>query len=125
MAKLLSHLIVSMREYRGWSQADLAERAGIEASYVSKLERGLAPNAAGVILAKLATALETSTDFLLGLTNDPAPRPIDPASPMFKDPFFLEVASYWPDLTHDAKEALAYTALMFAQKERQRREQED
>lgn len=109
MSKLLPQRITTMREHKGLSQSDLAEISGVGQAYISKLERGIAPNAAGLILGKLAIALDTTVDYFLGLTDDPSPRPIA-NSPALRDPRFVELADKWPDLSEAAKNAmLSYT----------------
>ncbi len=45
-----------LREVRGWSQEELADRAGIHRTYVSGVERGVR-NPTGTVLEKLAIAL--------------------------------------------------------------------
>jgi len=101
--------MVSLRESKGLLQPDLAELAQIEQSYVSKLERGKAPNVSGVILARIARALETSTDFLLGLTDTPAPIP-SANHPSMQDPLFLEFADAWPYLELEDRRAFVHLA---------------
>ena len=89
--------IKSLREYQGWSQTELAERSHVGQSYISRLEDGDAPNVAGIILAKLARALETSTDYLLGLTDNPAIAP-SPNHPALKDPRVHRILEAWQSL---------------------------
>ena len=101
--------IVSLRESRGLLQPDLARLAQIEQSYVSKLERGKAPNVSGIILARIARALGTSVDFLLGVSDDPAPRPIV-NHPMLKDPLLQEFIAAWPDLDLKQRQAFVHLA---------------
>jgi transcriptional regulator with XRE-family HTH domain len=50
------------------TQAELADAAGIDASAVSRYERGVTEPRAYTLLA-LAVALGTTTDYLVGLTN--------------------------------------------------------
>jgi transcriptional regulator with XRE-family HTH domain len=100
--KLISARITSLREYKDLSQADFADLVGIEQSYVSKLERGRAPNVSGVVLARIASVLETSTDYLLNLTDNPAAVPTA-NHPAMHDPRFQDLAALWPDLTPDFK----------------------
>ena len=108
MSKLLSQRITSLREYKELTQADLAEIAGIEPSYLSKLERNKSPNVAGIILARIATALETTTDYLLGLTNDPNVHP-PPNSPALLDPLFRQIMTWWEELLEeDDKKAIHF-----------------
>ncbi len=57
-----------MRLARGWTQADLAERAGIAVEVCGRLERGnVLPRAD--TLVRLAAALGVTTDALLGLAS--------------------------------------------------------
>jgi transcriptional regulator with XRE-family HTH domain len=57
------------RGYRGLGQAELARRIGLSATALSQIERGKTADPASSIIAKIAVALEISTDFLLGLTD--------------------------------------------------------
>jgi len=112
MSKLLPQRITTMREHRGLSQSDLAEISGVGQAYISKLERDIAPNVAGIILGKLATALETSVDYLLGLSDNPAPK--SPANhPALRDPGFAELADAWPDLDSEERNALVIFTRLF------------
>ena len=55
------------------SQEQLAEIAHTDQKRISKYEHSQS-DATGDTLAALATALGTSTDYLLGLTDDPTPN---------------------------------------------------
>jgi transcriptional regulator with XRE-family HTH domain len=60
----LGDRIGRLRRKRGWSQAELAERAGAQAHQISKYERGdYRPGLE--MLSRIAEALETTTDFLI------------------------------------------------------------
>lgn len=66
--KTLGERIVFLREENNISQKELAITVQITAATLSRYENNLSePNAA--ILCRLAYALHTSTDFLLGLTD--------------------------------------------------------
>jgi len=65
------------REERGWSQADLAARAGLQQSALSHYENG-ARRPSFANLRRLARSLEVSTDFLIGHASSP---PAPPRSP--------------------------------------------
>lgn len=58
-----------MRTTYGITQVQLAEEAGISRSVISQYESNLVEPTATVV-AKLALALNTSTDYLLGLEDD-------------------------------------------------------
>jgi transcriptional regulator with XRE-family HTH domain len=70
--------LAKARERRGWSQAELAEKAGFQPSAISRFETGAAkPSFEN--LRRLARALRVPTDFLLGLVDEPtvAAQPSD------------------------------------------------
>lgn len=61
-----------LRTELGLKQGEVAEAAGIRHPYLSELE-GDKARPTGEVLAKLADALGTSTDFLLLRTDNPLP----------------------------------------------------
>lgn len=99
---IISARVRSLREYKGWSQEDLANASGLQRPHISLIEtKERVPGAD--TLVKLATALQTSVDYLLGLSDSPAPPPPinDPA---YKDPHFVYFSRMWPllpDYAHD------------------------
>jgi len=58
------------RAYKGWSQTELARRAGINNMQLSKLERGITKDITGRTLRALCEALGVSPQYLLGMTDD-------------------------------------------------------
>lgn len=89
-------------------QGELAERIGIRHSYMSGIENDKA-NPTGEVLAKLADALGTSTDYLLLLTDD-ATRSQDNAAPTFLSEEAEQAAAMidemYPDLRRQAVAAV-------------------
>ena len=65
----LSDKIKKVRKKRGLSQGGLAEKIGINAAHLSRLENGRYQPSVEV-LKKLADALHVSTDYLLSNTDD-------------------------------------------------------
>lgn len=66
-----------LRAERGWSQRTLAERAGVDQSLISKLETGYQDGVLLSTVVKIADALGTSMDGLMGRrapTEAPAGR---------------------------------------------------
>ncbi len=61
------------REYIGQSQGQVAQYEGISQTYISALESGRNSPPVWPLLANLARRYRTSTDYLLGLTDDPRP----------------------------------------------------
>lgn len=63
MASTMGRRIASIRVGEGWTQEELADKAGISAKYVSRVEQDNA-NLSADVLKRLADALKTSMDFL-------------------------------------------------------------
>ena len=61
----------ALRRRRGLSAEELARLAGITPRHVWRLEAGGRPRVAAVTLARIALALDTTLDYLMGLTDDP------------------------------------------------------
>ncbi|WP_284740219.1 helix-turn-helix domain-containing protein [Amycolatopsis sp. RTGN1] len=59
----IARMVRTVREARGWAQADLADAAGVSQGFVSKVEKGLLPLTAEY-LAAVAEALAVPTDLL-------------------------------------------------------------
>ncbi|MCA0754879.1 helix-turn-helix domain-containing protein [Paenibacillus sp. N4] len=62
--------IRELRDKLGLFQSDLAEKLAMQRNNISRYEKGVIVPPAEV-LAKIASILNTSTDYLLGQTNDP------------------------------------------------------
>lgn len=61
-----------LREDRDMSQQQIAQMLGMKQPQYSRYERGLRDIPTDVLIA-LAQFYRTSTDYILGLTNDPRP----------------------------------------------------
>ncbi len=64
VAKDLPMRLRDLRNYKGWSQGQLAKRTGIDAKQISKYERGVSFPTVD-IMVKLVTAYEISLDDLV------------------------------------------------------------
>lgn len=73
----IDELIGDLRRNKGWSQKELAKRAGVTESTLSRIESGITKQVDAVALGKIAKVLDTSTDYLLGLTPIRTPKHID------------------------------------------------
>lgn len=71
---IIAKRIATLRKQRDLSQEELAELIGTSQRQISYYETAKNEPTAGVIMS-LAIALNTTTDYLLGLTDDPE-RPI-------------------------------------------------
>ena len=63
----------AMRKKRKMAVPALAQRAGLTARHIWRLEAGQRPNARAVTLARLALALRVDLHSLLGLSDEPEP----------------------------------------------------
>jgi len=66
--------ITDLREQNGWSKTELAERIGIDASRMGRIESGETKRIGDDVILALAKAFGVSTDFLLGVSDDPEPN---------------------------------------------------
>lgn len=62
--------IISLREKKGWTQKELANRIKINVSVMNRIESNDRPVKDNELVA-LANALDCTTDFLLGRTDTP------------------------------------------------------
>lgn len=56
--------IIRLRKERGWSQEELADRAGLHRTYISGVERGVR-NPTITVVAKIAEALGVEAELLV------------------------------------------------------------
>jgi transcriptional regulator with XRE-family HTH domain len=93
----------------GISQEELAYRIGTTQSQVSKYERGV-NDFTGDVLAKIADALNTTTDYLLGRTDSPERDVVEDDL----DPIESEIVRLLRNQSEDArKQALNVIKAMF------------
>ncbi|MBC8446097.1 MAG: helix-turn-helix transcriptional regulator [Chloroflexi bacterium] len=69
MPAFCGHRIRALRHQRNLTAEQLAHSAGITLRHLWRLERNDRPNAWGVTVARLALALGTTTDYLLGMSD--------------------------------------------------------
>jgi transcriptional regulator with XRE-family HTH domain len=62
-----------LRRRQGMTQRTLGEEAGIHPNTIARLERGKLTDLPGRAVARLAQALGTTTDYLLGLSEQDTP----------------------------------------------------
>ena len=66
--------IVLLRRRQGMTQRTLGEEAGIHPNTIARLERGKLTDLPGKFVARLAQALGTTADYLLGLSEQETQR---------------------------------------------------
>ena len=64
-SKRLSQMLRTLREEKGWTQEELAEKASVERSYLTKLETGDKVNPSLAVLKRLAKSLRVTVTELL------------------------------------------------------------
>ena len=72
-----SYRVRSLRQDRGWSQKELADKIFVAHSQISRLESGETTNIGSSLLVSLAKIFHVSTDYLLGLTPISVPKSYD------------------------------------------------
>ena len=64
---IIAERIRTARVLRGWSQKELAKRAGLHHVMLNRLEKGHKAGVQAETIRRLAEALRVSSDYLLGL----------------------------------------------------------
>ena len=73
----LPDFICDLRHNKGWTQKELAERADVTEFTLSQIESRTTKQVDAIVLGKPAKALDTSADYLPGLTSIRTPKYID------------------------------------------------
>jgi transcriptional regulator with XRE-family HTH domain len=60
----------ALRKRRGLSAEKIARRADVSLRHLHRLEAGQRPNTAALTLTRVALALGTTVEYLLGITED-------------------------------------------------------
>ena len=69
MKQTFGQVLRELRRSKGISQRDLAEKVGVDFSYISKIENDRLPSPAADTIVKICEALEVSPDKLLALSG--------------------------------------------------------
>lgn len=81
-SEIFKERLRAARNLREWSQSDLATRAELPPSSIAHFEAG-SRKPSFETLRRLAIALDVTTDYLLGRTDDPALG--ESADPLYRD----------------------------------------
>lgn len=71
MAETLGHRIRQAREHYGMTQAELARRIGVSKQALYQIEANKTPDPGVLKVKAIASTLGVSTDYLLGLQEEP------------------------------------------------------
>src|SRR4051794_26478554 len=119
---MLGATIRLLRRQRDWTQAELAQRAGIHQGHVADIENGRSRNPTQGTLTGLAGAFEMRVEDLLALTTGALPDPLDQLRAQGVSGDALDrLATMWPDLTPEDREAVVeLTGRLWARRSRRR-----
>jgi|RhiMetdeSRZDD1v2_1073273.scaffolds.fasta_scaffold3049447_1 transcriptional regulator with XRE-family HTH domain len=67
--------VAQLRDERGWTQKELAERTGVQYETINRIENGKHTAPRVHVLVALARALGTTTDYLCGMYESAAAHP--------------------------------------------------
>lgn len=98
------------RENAGLTQGQVAAYEGYDVNYISKLERGTNHPNVWPLLARLAERYRTTTDYILGLTDDPGPQRSEALPAPVREVVALALA--WPEARQ--QELLAHAQVLDA-----------
>jgi transcriptional regulator with XRE-family HTH domain len=68
--ELIFERLKALRNEQGLSAEQAARKADVSVRHLRRLEAGQRPNTSAVTLARVALALGTTVEYLLGLTDD-------------------------------------------------------
>ena len=68
--ELIFARLKTLRKEKGLSAEQIARKANVSVRHLRRLEAGQRPNTSAITLARVAVALGTTVEYLLGLTND-------------------------------------------------------
>ena len=68
--ELIFERLKALRKEQGLSAEHIARKADVSVRHLRRLEAGQRPNTSAVTLARVALALGTTVEYLLGLTED-------------------------------------------------------
>lgn len=96
--RVVAQRLRERRKALGLSQAELAAKVSVSPAYVSMIESGSRENVGSSVLTKIAAALDTTADYLLGLTDDPRPPSQEPPPiPQDLEPLIQRLARLDPE----------------------------
>lgn len=73
-ARVVGARIRSLREARGWTQGQLAYKSATTTAQISRIENNERPGVQAVTVGRIAQALDTTVEYIMGQTGD-ARRP--------------------------------------------------
>jgi transcriptional regulator with XRE-family HTH domain len=111
---MIGDVVKQLREARGWTQAELARRLGLDQSQVNRLESGKSRNPTQKTLEALARAFELPLPAFMTLLGVGGDTPPDAMRDMIIDAEFRELTAIWPRLPAGDRLALIAAAQAMA-----------
>jgi transcriptional regulator with XRE-family HTH domain len=111
---MIGDVVKQLREARGWTQAELARRLGLDQSQVNRLESGKSRNPTQKTLEALARAFELPLPAFMTLIGVGGDTPPDAMRDMIIDAEFRELTAIWPGLPAGDRLALIAAAQAMA-----------
>jgi len=108
-ARVFGARIRSLREARGWTQGQLAYKAETTPAQISRIENDERPGVQAVTVSRIAQALGTTVEYLMGQTGDPGrpdPRPETDAAEAILQARAEELVRRWRMVREFAPEQL-------------------
>jgi len=115
----IANRIRLLRESKGLTGQALAERAKIKPSTISLLENEERTNPHASTLSSIAQALETTTDYLVGLSDCPTAQSCEPVKGGNGDLDLQAILAAWPFLADEGRHVLAEMGQLLAKRQRQ------
>ncbi len=113
---MLKDQLRKLRLKKGWTQGELADAAGVSRQTINNIERGRTTGSRGENLARLAGALDTTMEELMGVDTPKAPAPQlrEQLAALPPDEIRTLLNGVWGTLTMDPQSNL--TSLMVAER---------
>lgn len=102
---MLANWVKDQRAARGWSQSELARRAGLSSVFINLIEQGKRPKPSGATLAALARAFEVEVGTVYAELAAPTAAALDdPRLADWPPDMRARLAALYPDMTGDELE---------------------
>ncbi len=98
---MLGDMVRTAREKLGWSQSELARRAGLTSGHISQIESGKRPNPRGDVVQALAQTLGISAESFYANQRVMPPEVAALQSAGVPDKDLQELAAKWAGLSAD------------------------
>ena len=102
----MAERIKERRKIMGYTQTELGEKIGLQASAIAKYENGRVENIKRSIISNMAKVLDCSPSYLMGLDDPFSESSAVLHARMAKDAYFQRLYLYWERLSDSGKDKL-------------------